>query len=156
MDEIAALLARMRELEPEVHIQGPALEHEIELLEARFGRPMSPSYRAFLSRFGAFSIVNSVFSGIITGKYADCKGNVWVDTTLAREWCKLPDHYLVISPDEDGFECLDFNRTTSEGEHPVVYHMPFRETPFHECAPSYVAWLRESLEVMIEAWLDSP
>jgi len=156
MDEIAALLARMRELEPEVHIQGPASEAEFQLLETRFGHPMPPSYRAFLARFGEFSIINSVFSGIITGKYAESKGNVWTDTTLAREWCKIPEHYLVISPDEDGFKCLDFSRATNDGEHPVVYHMPFRETPFHECGRDYQTWLVENLEAMIEVWSDAP
>lgn len=155
MDEIAALLDRMRDLEPEVHIQGPASEADIRQLETAFGRPMPPSYRAFLARFGAFSIVENPYSGIITGKYADCKGSVWADTTYARKWCHIPEHYLVVEPDADGYTCLDFCRKSDDGEHPVIYHMPFRETPFDECAPNYFAWLRESLECMIEAWLDA-
>ena len=67
MDEVAALLSRMRELEPEVHVYGPADEDTIRQLEAAFGRPMPPSYRAFLARFGGFSIIDSSYSGVIRG-----------------------------------------------------------------------------------------
>ena len=53
MDEVAALLARMRELEPHVYVYGPTAEDTIRQLEAAFGHPMPPSYRAFLARWGA-------------------------------------------------------------------------------------------------------
>jgi hypothetical protein len=156
MDDVAKLLARMRELEPQVHLSAPAPEEAIQELEAAFGRPMPPSYRAFLARFGGFSILASPYSGIVDGKVDDGMGCAWTDTQVAREDCQLPKHYLVVQPDEDGYTCLDFSRTGSGGEHPVVYHMPFRETPFHEVAESYRAWLGEDLESMIEAWLEAP
>ena len=154
MDEVAALLDRMRELEPEVYVYGPAAEDAIRELEAAFGRPMPPSHRAFLARFGAFNILNTTYSGIIDGKIEDGRGYAWTDTKYPREWCQLPEHYLVVQPDEDGFKCLDFSRTDADGEHPVIYHMPFRETPFHELDPSYGAWLTEDLQAMVEAWDD--
>jgi antitoxin YobK len=151
MDEVAALLAQMRELEPQVHVYGPAGEDAIRQLEAAFGRPLPPSYRAFLARFGGFSILDSSYSGIIDGKIEEGRGWAWTDTKYAREWCQLPEHYLVVPPDEDGFKCLDFSRTGPDGEHPVVYHMPFRVSPFAELAPSYGAWLTEDLQAMVEA-----
>jgi hypothetical protein len=154
VDEIAALLDRMRQLEPEVHIYGPAAENIIQQLEAVFGHPMPPSYRAFLARFGAFTIMNSCYSGIIRGKIAEGRGWTWTDTSQARGWCQLPEHYLVVQPDEDGFTCLDFSRTGSDGEHPVVYHMPFRRTPFQEMAANYQAWLTDDLRAMVEAWTE--
>ncbi|WP_390698107.1 SMI1/KNR4 family protein [Gemmata massiliana] len=134
-DEIAALLSRMRELEPEVHIAGPATEEMIQQLEAAFRRPMPTSYRAFLTHFGGFSIVDSPYSGIICGTIDGARGSAWTDTQRARGWCQFPEHYLVVQPDKDGFKCLDFSRTAPDGEHPVVYHMPFRKTPFNELAP---------------------
>ena len=154
MDEIAALLARMRELEPEVYVYGPAADDTISGLEAAFGRPMPPSYRAFLARFGAVSILNTTYSGIIRGKIEVGRGWAWTDTRYAREWCQLPEHYLVVQPDEDGFKCLNFSRTAPDGEHPVIYHMPFRTTPFHELGVTYEAWLGGDLEAMVEAWDD--
>src|SRR3954451_22256316 len=99
MDEVAALLARMRELEPHVSVYGPAAEDTIRELEAAFGRPMPPSYRAFLARFGAFSIVDNSWLGIIDGKIDGGRPWAWSDTKRAREWCQLPEHYLVVEPD---------------------------------------------------------
>ena len=153
MDEIAALLAQMRELEPWVHVYGPAAENVISELEVVFGRTMPPSYRAFLVRFGGFSILDSAYSGII-GKIEQGQGWAWTDTKCARERRQLPAHYPVVQPDEDGFKCRDFSRTGADGEHPVVYHMPFRKTPFNEMAPSYGVWLTEDLRAMVEAWTD--
>lgn len=155
MDEIATLLDRMRELEPEVYVYGPASEETIAQLEAAFGHAMPPSYRAFLARFGAFSIVDSSYSGIINGQIAQGRGWAWTDTLAARNHSQLPEHYLVIQPDEDGFKCLDFSRIGPDGERPVIYHMPHRRTPFHELDPSYGAWLADDLRAMIEAWVEA-
>lgn len=156
MDEVGKLLARMRELEPEIYLSAPAPEESIQQLEAAFGRPMPPGYRAFLARFGGFSILDSAYSGIVDGKFDDGMGCAWTDTQTARESCQLPEHYLVIHPDEDGYTCLDFSRIGRDGEHPVIYHMPHRTTPFHEMATSYRAWLVEKLQSMIEAWSEDP
>ena len=115
---------------------------------------MPPSYRAFLAWFGAFSIIDSSYSGIIGDTIDGGGGWAWTHTQYARGWCQLPEHYLVVQPDEDGFKCLDFSRTAPDSEHPVVYHMPFRETPFNEMAPSYGAWLIEDLRGMVDAWAE--
>lgn len=154
MDEVATLLARMQELEPQTHVYGPAAEDTILQLEAAFGRPMPPSYRSFLARFGGFSILGSSYSGIIGGKVEQGRGWALSDTKRARQWCQLPEHYLVVEPDEDRFTCLDFSGLGPDGEHPVVYHMPFRKTPFNELASSYGAWLIEDLRARVEAWSD--
>jgi len=156
VDEIAALLVRMKELEAHVYIYGPAAEDTIRQLEVAFGRQMPPSYRAFLARFGGFSILDSSYSGIIDDKIEQGRGWAWTDTRYAREWCQLPEHYLVVQPDEDGFKCLDFGRVGPDGEHPVIYHMPFRKTPFNELNPSYATWLTEDLKAMIAAWEEIP
>ena len=81
MDEIAALLVRMKELEPEVYVYGPAAEDTIRQLEAAFGHPMPLSYRMFLARFGAFSILDRTYSGIIDGKIEQGRGWTLTDTS---------------------------------------------------------------------------
>lgn len=154
MKDIAALLARMRELEPQVHLSAPAPEEAIRALEAAFGRPMPPSYRAFLATFGGFSIIDSRYSGIIGGLIDAGRGCAWTDTLLARDTFGLPETYLVVQPDEDGYKCLDFGRVGRDGECPVVYHMPHRETPFAKLGGTYAAWLADDLGAMVEAWED--
>ena len=155
MDEVAVLLDRMRELEPEVYVYGPAPETAIHQLESAFGHPMPPSYRAFLARFGGISIVNSVYSGIMDGQIEGGMGLAWQDTMRDRERWQLPAHFLVVEPDEDGPMCLDFSRKDADGEHPVVFFMPFR-SGVDDSARSYVAWLGERLRYMVESREDDP
>ncbi len=145
MDDIAELIERLRESDPQLWLSAPATDQQIAELESAFGRPVPPSYRAFLARFGALSLPNDTYSGISDGNIDVGRECSWTVTKMAREHCQLPLHYLVVQPDEDGYVCLDFSRTTSDGEHPVVYHMPFRNTPFNELAPNHTAWLHECL-----------
>ncbi len=152
LDEIAVLLDRMRELESEVQVYGPAPEDAIRGLEAAFGEPMPPSYRAFLSRFGGVSILDSSYSGIIDGKIEEGRGWAWSDTLTAREECRLAPHLLVVMPDEDGFKCLGFSRRTQDGECAVVYQWPSRPRP-RQIAANYGAWLSEDLRYRIAAWV---
>ena len=152
LDEITALLDRMRELEPEVYVYGSAPEDAIRELEAAFGERMPPSYRAFLTHFGGASILDSSYSGIIDGKIKEGRGWAWSDTLTAREECQLAPHLLVVGPDEDGFNCLDFSRRTPDGECPVVYQWPHLRQP-DLVAASYGAWLAENLRCMIAAWI---
>ncbi len=154
MDEISSLLAQMREYETQVFIHGPASEDVIQQLEFVFGRRMPPSYRRFLARFGGFSIIGWCYSGISDGKIDTGSGCSWTNTKRAREWCQLPEHYLVVQPDEDGFACLDFSRVGPDDEHPMVYHMPFRNTPFNELGVNYEVWLTEDLQAMVAAWAE--
>ncbi len=155
LDEITALLDRMRELEPEVYVYGPAPEDAIRELEAAFGERMPPSYRAFLSHLGGVSILDLSYSGIIDHKIEEGRGWAWSDTLTARAECDLAPHLLVVGPDEDGFKCLDFSRRTTDGECPVVYQWPHsRQT--HQVATSYGAWLSEDLRCMIAAREDTP
>jgi lipopolysaccharide biosynthesis glycosyltransferase len=62
---------------------------------------------------------------------------------------------LVVEPDQDGFTCLDFSREMPDGERPVVYHFPFKKTPFHDYRQNYGEWSAESLRAMVEAWSDA-
>jgi hypothetical protein len=150
MDDIAELIERLRAAGRNVWQSVSATEQQVADLECAFGQQMPPRYRTFLQRWGAIGVLGSMYSGIINGKIEGSRGCAWTDTKRAREFCQLPPHYLVVQPDEDGYVCLDFSRTAPGGEHPVVYHMPFRNTPFNELAPNYAAWLRERLGAMID------
>jgi hypothetical protein len=145
----------MRKLEPEVHVYGPAPEEVIRQLEAAFGHPMPPSYRAFLQYCGSISIVNTVFSGIIDGHIDRGMGCAMSDTRRDRARWQLPPQLLVVNPDEDGPTCLDFSRKRPDGEHPVVYFRPVRSSS-KTVAASYGSWLTEALGCMVEAWAGSP
>lgn len=153
MEEVARLLDRMRELEPQVYVYGPAPEEVIRQLESIFGHPMPPSYRAFLARFGGVEIVNTAYSGIVEGQIDSGGGCSRTHTETDRERWQLPLHYLVVEPDEDGPMCLDFSRRGPDGEHPVVYHMPFR-SHVDTVAPNYGAFLTRALRAKVEAWDD--
>lgn len=155
MDEIELLLCQMRKLEPEVHVYGAASDDLIYQLEAAFGHKMPSSYRDFLTIVGGVSILDHSYSGILNGKIAGGRGWALSDTQMAREYCQLPEQYLVVQPDEDGYKCIDFGHAGLDGEHPVIYHMPFRDTPFHRLARSFRDWLIEDLQAMIEAWKDN-
>lgn len=152
MDEIAALLDRMRSLERETYVFGGASAEAIRELESLFGQAMPPSYRAFLARFGSVSVLNTVFSGILKGRVDGGMGCAWTDTKRDRKRWKLEPHYLVVQPDEDGPTCLDFSRKSADGEHPVVFQMPFR--PSSDLSDSYGKWLGENLNAMVKAWED--
>jgi hypothetical protein len=82
-------------------------------------------------------------------------GRAWADTLRDRKRGQLPHHYLVVAPDEDGPQCLDFSRRRAEGECPVIYFMPFR-TAVTTVGPDYGTWLTDSLRSMIKAWEESP
>src|SRR4051794_38936572 len=109
IDEAADLFEAMAQLEPHVHVAGAASEAAILELERVFGRPMPPSYRQFLERFGSASILNTVYSGIRNGQILGEMGLAMQDTLRDRERWHLPAHYLVIEPNEDGPMCLDFS-----------------------------------------------
>ena len=153
MNEIEVLLARLRRSSIEVFVGGPADENAISRLEDAFGRLMPPSYRAFLARYGGLNIADTTYSGIIDGAIDDGRGTAWADTKVAREQCQIPAHYLVVQSDDDGFKCLDFAQTGLDGEHPVIYHMPYWSTPFHELSPSFGAWINMALRATTDAEL---
>jgi len=119
----------------------PAREEDIRAAEAALGVSFPPSYRAFLSRYGAVSVVDSTISGIVDNAPLDPgSGSVVFDTmTFRREW-RLPEHYVVIQPDEDAPYCLDTRKTDAAGEMPVICYELHTEHA-GVIAASFVDWL---------------
>jgi hypothetical protein len=119
----------------------PARNEEIRAAEAALGVSFPPSYRAFLSLYGAVSIVDSTISGIVNNAPLDQGGgSVVFDTMTFRKETRLPEHYVVIQPDEDAPYCLDTRNTDGAGEMVVVCYELHTEHA-GVVATSFVDWL---------------
>src|SRR5205085_9625590 len=68
MDEIDKLLQQIRANGDEVWIAGAAPDKAVARLERALGVQLPPSYRDFLTRFGAMTVAGSPISGIPDGE----------------------------------------------------------------------------------------
>src|SRR5688572_2537013 len=108
MATIPELLAQVEANGHKVLTDGPQPEAALLALESKLGVRLPPSYRAFLSRYGAMAIYDSTISGIFGGEPLDeSGGSLYFDTLRFRSDRGLPSHLLVIQPDEDAPYCLD-------------------------------------------------
>src|SRR5262245_37088723 len=102
MEDVDALIARLREDGQRVWIAGPQPEQAIVELEQALGVSLPPSYREFVARFGGFSFPNSPVSGIIGEQpLATGTGRLFWDTQRFRREFDMPNHLLVIQSNED-------------------------------------------------------
>lgn len=121
MATISELLAQVEANGHEVWSDGPQPEAAIIALESKIGVRLALSYRAFLAQYGGMAIYDSTISGIIGGEPLDeSGGSLYGDTLRFRTEWNLPDHLLVIQPDEDVPYCLDTGSPSATGEFPVV------------------------------------
>jgi hypothetical protein len=151
MDDIDLLITQIREAGDRLWIAGAQPEEAIAELERALGIPLPPSYRAFLTRFGGLAIVNSSISGIVNAKPL-ARGTGWLygDTLRFRRDFGLPEHLLVIQPDEDAPYCLDSSAKMPDGEFPLVcYELHSRHVS--RMAESFGEWLVEWLRLRAES-----
>jgi len=121
MATIHELLARAEANGHEVWSDGPQPEAAIAALESTLGVRLPPSYRDFIARYGGMAIHNSTISGIIGGQPLDENGgSLYGDTMAFRNEHGLPDHLLVIQPNDDAPYCLDTRSPSTAGELPVI------------------------------------
>src|SRR5690349_18733585 len=107
MATIPELLAQVKANGHEVLSDGPQPEAALLALESKLGVRLPPSYRAFLSQYGAVAVYDSTISGIVGGEpFVESGGSVYFDTMRFRRDWGLPSHMLVIQPDEDAPYCL--------------------------------------------------
>ena len=71
-------------------------------------------------------------------------GGLCADTLRLRAEKGLPEHFLVIQPDERFPYCLDTSRPPPEGEYPVVCYQ-FEAQRVEHLADTFVEWLVEWL-----------
>lgn len=108
----------------EIICSGPVDEEKIRRAEALLGLTFPPSYKLYLSRYGAIEIDGRSFSGL-TSRDAGQDGDVVAFTRSAREQYSLPAQYIAIDfQDGDAFLCIDTSRKDSNGESPLVLISP--------------------------------
>jgi len=150
MEDLDKLIARIRANGDEVWISGPQSAKAVAELEKAVGARLPPSYRAFLMRYGSFSILDSYVSGIIDEQpLAPGNGALYWDTQWLRREYDLPDHLLVVQPDEDAPYCLDTRAAAADGEYPVICY-ELRSRHVESIAPSFGAWFAEWLRLQAD------
>jgi len=150
MDEIEALIARLRGEGQRVWVAGPQPEQSIIELEHALNVRLPPSYRTFVAKFGGFSLLNSVVSGIIgEDPLAVGTGRLHWDTQRFRQEYGMPDHLLVVQPDEDAPYCLDIRKQRPDGEMPVVCY-ELHSGHSSQMASSFSEWFTEYLNLRLD------
>ena len=142
MATIPELLAQVEANGHKVFSDGPQPEAGILALESKLGVRLPPSYRAFLSHYGAMAIYDSTISGVFGGEpFDEGGGSLYCDTMRFRSDRGLPSYLLVIQADEDAPHCLDTRRPSATGEFPVVCY-ELRSKHAAPIASDFDDWLR--------------
>jgi hypothetical protein len=150
MDEVEELIARLQHDGRPVWLAGPQPEDAIVELETVLGMPLPPTYRSFVARFGGFSLLNSIVSGIIGGNpLASGIGRLYWDTQRFRRDYRMPDHLFVIQPNEDAPYCLDAQKRRPDGEMPVVC-FELHSKHMGRMASSFGEWFCEYLRLRLD------
>jgi hypothetical protein len=145
MDEAEKLIASLQAQGRQVWLAGPQTEETIAELERVLAVRLPPSYRAFLTQFGAVTVQGASVSGILGGQpLGQGPGGLYADTLRLRAENGLPDHLLVIQPDDRFPYCLDISRSSLEGEYPVVCYQ-FEAQRVEHLADTFAEWLVEWL-----------
>ncbi len=115
------LVNRIEARGEEIDFAGPASEENIQQLEKALGLSVSPTYREFLSRFGAALFVDREVNGIYDGDpYLELSGSAYSVTQSYRKKHDLPQSLLVVQAFGETPLCLDTNAKADNGEFPVV------------------------------------
>lgn len=151
MSEIDQLLNRVRARGHAVWLAGPQSEEAVLALEQALDVKLPPSFREFLIRFGGMAIYDSAVSGIIEESPLN-EGFGWLygDTLRLRQEFNLPDHLLVIQPDDEAAYCLDTQQIGHNGENPVVC-FELGTGSVQKIADNFTSWLRNWF---FKTWLE--
>jgi hypothetical protein len=150
MDTTDKLIEQIRANGDDVWIAGPQSEEAVAVLETKLGVHLPPSYRAFILRFGALGILESVVSGIIdNAPLARKAGTLYWETERYRSEHALPANLLVVQADEDEPYCINTRTAAPDGEFPLVsYDLQSRHAT--RLAPSFGAWFAEWLRLQAD------
>lgn len=138
---------------------GPQSEESTLRLEDALGVTLPPSFRVFLSRYGAGGIRAWVgISGIYDNDPLSMHlGTTYADTMRARELWGLPAHLVVIERGDEHFPplCLDTTTSGPDGEYPVVGFWVTSRQVSTDSYPSFADYFERSLEASLEAIAES-
>lgn len=117
---------RLREVDLQCAIAGPASEAEIVAAEEALGQTFPPSYRAFLRKVGAIALparVSTVHQLVGLDGSGDDAGKSVVERTLhARVENRMADGLVIVGLGAEAGEwfCLDGSQVRADGEWPVM------------------------------------
>ncbi len=122
MDEIIRLVGIVQAHGHEVWIGGGASTTAVSELENAMGVALPPTFKSFLTTYGALGVYDNFLSGIINDEplATEC-GCIYGDTlTLRDRGDDVPTSLWVIRVHADGAYCIDTSRPTENGEFAVV------------------------------------
>ncbi|MDY3558418.1 SMI1/KNR4 family protein [Gemmata sp. JC673] len=123
-------------------------------LGGAFGVVLPPSYRTFLSIYGAGGIrAYTGISGIWNNQSLGTSGGcAWGDTLWMRENRGLPSHLIVIERGDEHFPpmCLDTSRPGPGGEYPVVGFWVVSRTVSTDAYTNFAEYLEQCLADSLE------
>lgn len=123
MDRIEQLVNRIEAKGEEILFAGPASEAVIQELEKALDLEVSPTYRAFLAKFGAAQFVDREVPGIYDGDpYLEQSGSTYAVTQRYRREHDLPEDLLVVQAFGETPLCLNTSEKNDAGESPVVLY----------------------------------
>ncbi len=135
------------DLPDEQELGPPAAEADLRKLEARLGRPLPPSYRAFLSLHDGWRMASGAMDLLSVREMLE--GPVaagirkWQDTARRAGDAAAAEGLVIgLSSVTATRLLLDPRRPDADGEWPVIQHCKGEEGEY----PSFLAWLEESAE----------
>ena len=125
MDDYERAVALIEDHEDEVDFDGPKSPELIELAERAVGLRFPPTYRRFLSEYGAGNLGSTEIYGVIDEdfEHSSVPDAIWLALTHPR-----PGLFVFYAVGEGTEFCLDTTRPASDGEMPVVAVLPSEET----------------------------
>jgi len=117
MDDYERAVALIEDNDEEADFDGPKPPGLIELAERAVGLRFPPTYRRFLSEFGAGNVGSTEIYGVIDEdfEHSSVPDAIWLALTQPR-----PGLFVIYAVGEGTEFCLDITRTASDGEMPVV------------------------------------
>ena len=148
MSDYEQAVALLRENEDEADFVGPRSAELIQRAEVALGVRFPPTYRRFLSEYGAGNIGGTEIYGVIDDDFetSSVPDAIWLNLTDPREGL-----FVFYAVGEGTEFCLDTSRTGADGEMPVVAVAPGDEGGREEVAQDFGSALlmlvREELEL---------
>ena len=117
MDDYERAVALIEDNDEEADFDGPKPPELIELAERAVGLRFPPTYRRFLSEFGAGNFGSAEIYGVIDEdfEHSSVPDAIWLALNQPR-----PGLFVFYAVGEGTEFCLDITRTGSDGEMPVV------------------------------------
>jgi hypothetical protein len=134
MSDYEQAVALLRENDDEADFVGPRSAELIQRAEVALGLRFPPTYRRFLSEYGAGNIGGTEIYGVIDDDFetSSVPDAIWLNLTHPREGL-----FVFYAVGEGTEFCLDTSRTAPDGEMPVVAVAPGDEGGREEVAQDF-------------------